>query len=343
MRSSFRVDVMSKAVISATLAAPEVKRDDMAKVAFSIVVTCHNQEDYIREAIDSALGQSYPAREIIVVDDCSTDQSSKILRQYGDSIKLIVLPENLGAPRARNVGAAAATGDYIVFLDGDDANMPWALEIYDRVISEKRPAVVIGNLRWALKTIPQLSEDEIPHGIKYVDYQSFLAKDRGFGLSASSYIVAKDSFHAVKGWTPEIFQLDLQDLSLKLGCSGHFIAICEPATVFYRYHGGNSIASVAPFLEKACVLIGKEKAGQYPGGSAKRVQRYAFLGGLIAFWIGRGFRAGEYATTLKMAISGWLMLITAIFVRLGKVINGKRPIEEFVIDRGEIVLPSQRH
>jgi len=312
----------------------------MAKVAFSVVVTCYNQEDYIKEAIDSALGQSCPAREIIVVDDCSTDQSAKILRHYGNSIKLIALPENLGAPKARNVGAAAATGDYIVFLDGDDAYMPWALEIYDRVISEKRPAVVVGNLRWALKTFPQLSEDEIPHAIKCVDYQSFLAKDRGFGLSASSYVVAKDSFHAVQGWTPEIFQLDLQDLSLKLGCSGHFVMICEPATVFYRYHGGNSIASVAPFLDKACVLIRKEKAGQYPGGSAKKVQRHAALGGLVAFWIKRGFRAGEYAATFKMVALGWPMLLTAILLRLLSVINGRRPIEELAINIGQIVLPS---
>jgi glycosyltransferase involved in cell wall biosynthesis len=313
---------------------------DMAKVDFSIVVTCHNQEEYIREAIDSVLEQTCSAKEIVVVDDCSTDQSTKILEQYGDSIKLVALPQNLGAPKARNVGAAAASGDYIAFLDGDDAYMPWALEIYDRVISEKRPAILIGDLRWVQKTIPPLSKVEIPAGIKCIDYQSFLAKDRGFGLSASSYVVAKDSFHAVQGWSPEIFQLDLQDLSLKLGCSGHFVAICEPPTVFYRYHGANSIAWVAPFIENACALIGKENAGKYPGGSAKRVQRYASLGGLIAFWIKRGISAGEYAATLKMAASGWLMVLTAIFVRLGILVKGKRPIEEFELYKGQTVRPS---
>lgn len=179
--------------------------------------------------------------------------------------------------------------------------------------------------------MPQVYESVKPRRVKFVDYPSFFEKDRGFGLSASSYVVAKDSFCAVSGWTPEIFQLDLQDLSLKLGCSGHFVAICEPATVLYRYHGENSIASVAPFLEKARVLIAKEKAGQYPGGSARKILRHACLGGLIAFWTRRGIQAREYTATLRMVSSGWPMFLSAIFVRLGKVIKGKRPIEELVI------------
>src|SRR5689334_19435660 len=103
----------------------------MKRVRCSIVITCYNQRDFIRDAVESALLQR--ADEVIVVDDASDDGSSEILRTYGDAITLGRMPSNGGPARARNRGASMATGDYLVFLDGDDVLMPWALEIYRRI------------------------------------------------------------------------------------------------------------------------------------------------------------------------------------------------------------------
>ncbi len=94
---------------------------------FSIIITCYNQRDYIGDAVKSAISQGDQLKEVIVVDDASSDGSPEVLSQYAEAIQVIEFPRNRGAPEARNRGAASAQGEYLVFLDGDDVLLPWAL------------------------------------------------------------------------------------------------------------------------------------------------------------------------------------------------------------------------
>ena len=89
----------------------------MLHIRFSIVITCYNQRHFIQDAVGSALLQRNPSKEIIVVDDGSSDGSVEILQQYGESIQLLKLASNRGALEARNQGAACAKGEYLAFLD----------------------------------------------------------------------------------------------------------------------------------------------------------------------------------------------------------------------------------
>lgn len=90
----------------------------------SVVVPCFNQARYLRSAIESALGQSPPPLECIVVDDGSTDETAALAKSLG----VIVLTQpNRGVSEARNAGLAAARGDLVVFLDADDELLPDAL------------------------------------------------------------------------------------------------------------------------------------------------------------------------------------------------------------------------
>ena len=105
----------------------------MKTIRFSIVMPMYNVEKYVAQAIKSILNQTYPAYELIVVDDCATDQSAAIVEQtfkeYEEnhfpgnatvSCKLLKQPENRGVSEARNRGLDEASGDYILFLDPDD-------------------------------------------------------------------------------------------------------------------------------------------------------------------------------------------------------------------------------
>jgi glycosyltransferase involved in cell wall biosynthesis len=105
----------------------------MKHIRFSIVMPMYNVEKYVAQAIKSILNQTYPAYELIVVDDCATDQSAAIVEQtfkeYEEnhfpgnatvSCKLLKQPENRGVSEARNRGLDEASGDYILFLDPDD-------------------------------------------------------------------------------------------------------------------------------------------------------------------------------------------------------------------------------
>lgn len=87
----------------------------------------HNLKQYVGQAIDSALNQTYPKIEIIVVDDGSTDRPGTVLKEYKDHIKLIT-QENRGPSSARNVGISQSEGNYLVFLDADDYICPNKIE-----------------------------------------------------------------------------------------------------------------------------------------------------------------------------------------------------------------------
>lgn len=85
----------------------------------SVVVPVYNGEKYLRAALDSALVQTYPALEIIAVDDGSTDSSPEILASYGSRLTMI-RQQNAGVASARNAAIGASSSEFIAFLDQDD-------------------------------------------------------------------------------------------------------------------------------------------------------------------------------------------------------------------------------
>src|ERR1039458_6471559 len=88
-------------------------------VDVSVVIATYNRASMLREAIDSVLAQTEPVREVIVVDDGSTDNTRDVLSGYGSRIVALYQPQS-GASAARNRAIRAATGEWIAFLDDDD-------------------------------------------------------------------------------------------------------------------------------------------------------------------------------------------------------------------------------
>ena len=98
----------------------------------SIVIPTYNSEKFIDRTIKSVLNQTFQNFELIIVDDCSVDNTRKMIREFqkqDDRIKLIALEKNSGAPaHPKNVGIKNAKGEYIAFLDHDDEWLPKKLE-----------------------------------------------------------------------------------------------------------------------------------------------------------------------------------------------------------------------
>lgn len=86
----------------------------------SIVIPCFNDAQYIEQAVASALNQSYPYKEVIVVDDGSNEGTKKVLKSLEPKITKLITQENQGQSKARNVGIKEAIGEYILVLDSDD-------------------------------------------------------------------------------------------------------------------------------------------------------------------------------------------------------------------------------
>lgn len=93
------------------------------KELVSIITPVYNCEQYIKETIESVLGQTYTNWEMLLIDDCTPDGSPEIIKDYSKKdkrIRYIKLPENSGAAVARNKGLSEAHGRYIAYLDADD-------------------------------------------------------------------------------------------------------------------------------------------------------------------------------------------------------------------------------
>jgi len=112
----------------------------------SIIICNYNNSKYLGRAIRSCLKQTEPA-EIIVVDDCSTDNSQEVLYSFGDKIKRVMLSENMGVANASNEGIKAASGEYVMRVDADDYINEHMVSIFSQVLEwNKNIGFVYGDL-----------------------------------------------------------------------------------------------------------------------------------------------------------------------------------------------------
>ncbi|GGL72328.1 glycosyl transferase [Streptomyces fumigatiscleroticus] len=114
---------------------------------FSVIVPAYHVQAYLHECLESVLSQSCPDLELIAVDDCSPDACGAIIDEFAARdarVRPLHLPENRGLGPARNAGTERATGDYLVYLDGDDTLTPGTLRaIADRLTETGEPDVLV--------------------------------------------------------------------------------------------------------------------------------------------------------------------------------------------------------
>ncbi len=115
----------------------------------SVIIPIYNVEQYLEKCLDSVINQTYKDLEIICVNDCSSDNSLKILQEYSrfdNRIKIINFEQNKGVSAARNAGLEIAKGEYIGFVDGDDwIDLDFYEKLYGRA-AETDSEIVKGNL-----------------------------------------------------------------------------------------------------------------------------------------------------------------------------------------------------
>jgi glycosyltransferase involved in cell wall biosynthesis len=109
----------------------------------SIIIPAFNDVAWLSAAVDSALSQTYPSCEIIVVDDGSTDGTGALIRsRYGGRVRYVHQP-NRGLPAARNAGLALASGEYVQFLDADDILLPSKVADHVGILEEDPECTVV--------------------------------------------------------------------------------------------------------------------------------------------------------------------------------------------------------
>ncbi len=293
-------------------------------VRFSVLMPVYNREKYVRQAVESVLAQTFTSFELIAIDDGSTDSSAEILKSFGDRIRFIQ-QSNHGPEIARNAGAALAHGEYLVFLDSDDSLFPYAFETYDRIIRTLHaPPVILGaevffrDGRYYRDKREFPLESFVAGPIEILMYKDYLSKTVDTPATNSRMVLKKSVFDEVGGFrhnsTPLTFHNDDLYIALKVGTYGPFIIVKSPKTVAYRMHDGNTIKSVNLIAEGMILLADAERRGEYPGGSKRRWERYALIGGRASSWAYRYcWKEGQYKMATRLLANTAPMVLAALW------------------------------
>ncbi|WP_166332558.1 glycosyltransferase [Sphingobacterium chungjuense] len=206
------------------------------KNKISILMANYNNGHYIREAIDSVLNQTYTNWELIIVDDCSTDDSLKILQPLlvDERIKVFVNEENRGCGYTKMRCAEESSGTYCGFLDPDDALVPHALSTMLEAFAKYPDSAMINS-----KDVfcdDQLNPVEVDPNSKDVsNLGSYLLYDGGGVTHFAVY--RNDLYRKTAGISPEFTKAVDQDLYYLMDQEGT-INFVDDVLYYYRIHTG---------------------------------------------------------------------------------------------------------
>ncbi len=216
----------------------------------SVVIPCYNHAQFLAEAIESVLAQSYSNFEIIVVDDGSTDDTAEVVRRY--SVVCYVYQENAGLSSARNTGLRESRGEFLVFLDADDRLLPEALEIGVSCLRQHPEcAFASGHCRLIVVDGSLLAKPE----------QLNVARDHYLELLRGNYIwcpgsviYKRSTFNIVKGFDTSLRAAEDYDLYLRITrdspvfCHNQFVAD-------YRLHGSSMSTDYSLMLRETLKVL----------------------------------------------------------------------------------------
>ncbi len=308
----------------------QIETKSMSLPRVSIVIPCFNAEGYVRHAIESALGQGYENKEVILVDDGSTDGSLEVVKGFGNKIRW-ESGTNRGACAARNRGVEMASGDLIQFLDTDDLLHEGKLELQIREVlssgadlvfcsgeSEKRKGIEDGNLTRG-----------------YDGRDPVLYMLRG-GLPTPAPIHWKKNLKAVGGFREHLPCSQERDLHLRLACKGlKFGYLAETLYTVRRVEGSVS-SDIERILDQHLEIAWYAYRMLEEAGSLTEERRAAFAGFLAGdarVYLRQGLRdkAREYfEEARKMHTGGGLREAYKGPTRVLRRLLGARVTERFV-------------
>jgi glycosyltransferase involved in cell wall biosynthesis len=193
----------------------------LASPLISIVIPTHNRAAILQRALDSVVAQTFQDYEVIVVDDASKDNTQAFLRTY-ESARLRVLRNetNRGVSAARNLGARAARGEFITFLDDDDALRPDALDALNERISNV-PGL---DFLWGGRLVHEMDAADRPIGTREEDWSQAPATVRGNSFlqyvltiaTSSVFTIRRTAFERTSGFDEKLRVSEDRDLFIAL-------------------------------------------------------------------------------------------------------------------------------
>ncbi len=214
----------------------------------SVIIPCYNQGRFLAEAIESALGQTYPHVEVIVVNDGSTDETAEVAARYAGRIRYIE-QENGGRCAARNRGLAEAKGDRVLFLDADDWLLPQALAtLANGLADNERSEVVYCGWRMVAEDGTLLGEAD-PEPLPPDAFHALLSRNWG---PVHCFLIARGRILQVGGWQEGLEASEDWEMFLRLAANGCRFFKVPGCLVAYRWYPTSSSKSY-PEMWRTCL------------------------------------------------------------------------------------------
>jgi glycosyltransferase involved in cell wall biosynthesis len=206
----------------------------------SVIIPSYNSAPFVGAAIESALRQTHRPREIIVVNDGSTDDTEFVLKNFADQIT-VVRQDNAGLPSARNAGLRIAKGDWIAFLDADDIWHPRKVDL-QLIAASKRPGLgLIGTRTFDFPREPT-PEITTTGEVELIRLERLLVRNH---FTASSVIVRSDVARRVGEFDPPLPNAEDWDYWQRAGEIASLANLLLPLTGYRQVAGSLSRRPVA--------------------------------------------------------------------------------------------------
>lgn len=255
----------------------------------SVIIPSYNHERYVGLAIESALAQTYPPHEIVVIDDGSTDGTTAVLSRYAGRVHA-VRQANAGVSAARNAGVKLVSGELLAFLDADDEWQPRKLELQ---VAAWRCSPPPGLVHCGVEDIDAAGNPLRQHtdGMsgRGVAAEMLLFRRSTILGGGSGVLIPRAVFEAAGGFDLRLSTSADWDLYYRIA-SRYPVAFVPEPLLRYRLHGSNMHGNIRAMEHD--MLLAYEKAFSEAGPEVRKLRRRAY-GNLHAVLAGSFFAAGQ--------------------------------------------------
>ena len=225
----------------------------MAKAVASVLIDTYNHERFIAQAIESVLEQDFPAaeRQVIVVDDGSTDRTPEIVKQFEPQVRLL-RKENGGQASAFNAGIPECQGEVIAFLDGDDWWAPGKLRRVVEALHAEQEVGIVGHGIVNVRRDGSQQEETLRDGFRFQANSiegAKLFRRRGAFLGTSRMTVRAHLLRKI-GRIPEAIEVQADEYLFTMAAALGGVRILPEALTYYRMHEANSFQLAGHDVEK---------------------------------------------------------------------------------------------